>query len=59
MKIKTGWLALAFVVAVSTVGVGTWYYQSNNNNSAKGTSVPKAQQTGFDVSGGFKVSIEE
>lgn len=44
MKMTTGWLALAFFVVVSTIGVGTWYYQSHMKNSTNGTSVLKAEK---------------
>jgi predicted negative regulator of RcsB-dependent stress response len=60
MKLKTGWLALAFFVTVSTVGVASWYYQSHKVNSTQSASVQKAEkQEGFDVNGRVKVSVEK
>jgi hypothetical protein len=62
MKLRTGWLALAFFVTVSAVGVGTWYHQSHKNNLAPSTPVQKVEQqaeNGFDVKGRIKVSLEK
>jgi len=44
MKLRTGWLALAFFVTVSAVGVGTWYHQSHKNNLAPSTPVQKIEK---------------
>jgi hypothetical protein len=59
MKIKTGWLALAFFLSVSAVG--PYYHWSNTKNSVNGTSVQKIEQTqnAFDVQGCVKVSIDK